>query len=682
MAEGPGPGPVKGGLDKLKGEISCPLCLEIFEDPRMLSCRHVYCKAPCLEGLALRSTNGTISCPECRTVIQVPDVNHLPTAFHINRLKEVYQEMEKDQDESKQANRPPCCRKHDNQPLALYCETCEELTCRDCVLADHQHTDHKYGYNAALADKYRKTTLEMLRPVQQLQEEVSHALGQVSTVKTEITESQAAMDEEIDVAFEELLEVIREEKQMLLQSMRAVMEGKRVVVAKQEEELQLTQTELQKVTSSVESAVHNANDEDFLSEKKQIVAKIKQITDKVQSLSLTSAERQDVRVQVVDTGMLKSFCKKSSFAYKVADPSKCTVEGDSLSVTETDKVTKFTLHLVDCEGSPCIGQQKVTAELTSVRDGSVTTANVVFITPGQYEASYRTETRGRHKLCIKVNDIHIANSPFSVYIEKLPQQIKAPVAVIPDLKCPGDLAYSNGHVLIAEENNSRLTILSCNKLQMVGTIGAGYLNGPSGVAIDHQSNVYVCTSFDDKLHKFNKEGELLKSVGGLGKLPGQFDYPNGNRVIDNKLFVCDSGNHRIQIFDLDLNPQRVIGSKGTRRGYFNFPSDVDCDSSGIVYIVDSSNHRIQAMNPDGKFLHIFGKKRCAPGELAYPHCIVVRGQLLYITDNLNNRVSVFHTSGQFITTFGDEYLYEPEGLAIDEDGFVYVTSHEMKVLVF
>lgn len=677
MAEGPNP--MKGGLEKLKGEISCPLCLETFEDPRVLPCRHVYCKAPCLEGLAARSENGTISCPECRTVIQVPDVNNLPTAFHINRLKEVYKEME---DSSEQADKLPYCRKHHNQSLALYCETCEELTCRDCVLADQQHTGHKYGYNVALADKYRKMTLEMLKPVQQFQEELSHALGHVSKVKTDITESQAAMGECIDAAFEALHEVIREEKQTLLQNMRAVMERKREAVAKQEEELESVQTELQKVTSSVEGIVNHAKDEEFLLENKQNVAKLKQITEKVQSLSLNPAEKPDVEVQVVDTGTLRSVCKKFSFNYKLADPSKCTVEGDSLSVTETDKETNFILHLLDCEGSPCIGQQKVTVELKSVRDDSVTIANVAFISPGRYEVSYRAETRGRHTLCIKVNDTHIRNSPFLVYIKKPPQQIKAPVACISKLKRPTGLAYSNGHVLMGEYNNSRLNILSCNELRIAGTIGDGYLNGPTEVAIDHQSNVYVCTAFDHKLHKFNKEGVLLKSVGGLGKIPGQFDFPNGNRVRDNKLFVCDSFNHRIQIFDLDLNLQKVIGSNGTKPGRFDFPADVDCDSNGIVYIVDSYNHRIQVMNPDGKFLHTFGKKGSAPGELLRPLCIVVRGQLLYLTEYRNNRVSVFHTSGQFITTFGDEYLDSPEGITIDEDGFVYVTSHKKTVFVF
>ena len=44
----------------------------VFEDPKILSCHHIYCKAPCLEGLALRSGNGTILCPECRKITPVP----------------------------------------------------------------------------------------------------------------------------------------------------------------------------------------------------------------------------------------------------------------------------------------------------------------------------------------------------------------------------------------------------------------------------------------------------------------------------------------------------------------------------------------------------------------------------------------------------------------------------------
>ena len=79
----------------LKKEVTCALCLDLFKDPKKLPCDHVYCKE-CLRGLALRSLNATISCPECRTLTQVPgnDVNIFPTAFRVNHLIEAFQQVQ------------------------------------------------------------------------------------------------------------------------------------------------------------------------------------------------------------------------------------------------------------------------------------------------------------------------------------------------------------------------------------------------------------------------------------------------------------------------------------------------------------------------------------------------------------------------------------------------------------
>jgi len=681
MAEGSSA--AKEGLERLKGEITCPLCLEMFGEPKVLPCQHVYCKTPCLEGLAQRSGNGTISCPECRKETQVPgnDVNNFPTAFHINRFIEVYKAMEKGTQKDKE--QVPCCEKHNLQPLALYCETCEAVICRDCVLADRQHANHEYGYVVPLAEKYKKAILNMLEPLQQRQADVSHALIQVSAAKSRIVESKAEMAQEINDAFAALIDAIREERDVLLQRMEGTMKKKRDAVAAQEEELESTRNELQKLTSSVESAVCKSNNE-FLSENNQIVDKINQVTTKVQRLRLSPVEKADIGVQVVGAEQLKSVCKDCSFMYMLANPSKCTAEGDGLQFTTIDTVTTVKIHLVNSKGNPCntTGKQNIAVKLKSLREGSVTVADVTLLSPGQYEASYRAETRGRHELSIKVNDVHIPNSPFPVYIQKSVHQLKVPVAVIPGLERPRGLVYSNGEVFIAELQGCRLNVLSCNEWQMVGTIGEGYLCGPGEVAIDDQSNVYVTTLLDHKLHKFNKEGTLLKSVEGKGNKPGQFVSPSGNQVRGNKVFVCDSLNHRIQVFDTELNLLQTFDSKGTKSGRFDFPANVDFDSNGTAYIVDSHNHRIQAMTPDGRSLYTIGKKGSAAGELHKPVGIQVRGQLLYITEMMNNRVSVFRTSGQFVTTFGEDYLQEPEGLTIDEDGFVYVTSHESAVLVF
>ncbi len=79
----------------LENEVTCSLCLDLFKQPKKLPCDHVYCR-DCLRGLALRSLNATISCPECRTETQVPgnDVNNFPTAFRINRRIVAFQQVQ------------------------------------------------------------------------------------------------------------------------------------------------------------------------------------------------------------------------------------------------------------------------------------------------------------------------------------------------------------------------------------------------------------------------------------------------------------------------------------------------------------------------------------------------------------------------------------------------------------
>ena len=54
-----------------------------------------------------------------------------------------------------------------------------------------------------------------------------------------------------------------------------------------------------------------------------------------------------------------------------------------------------------------------------------------------------------------------------------------------------------------------------------------------------------------------------------------------------------------------------------------------------------------------------------------------------MTDYGHHEVRVIDTrSREFITKFGNEYLYKPEGITIDRDGFVYVTSHSSKIVIF
>ena len=206
MAEAPNP--VEKGLKELEDEITCPVCQEHFRDPKILPCLHYYCKE-CIRQLALRAgPNRPFVCPECRreTILFQKDPDQLPTAFFVNRMKELRTKMEKVQgkmeavcemcsvaraeafcrqcteficndcvklhsvlrmftghkvvtlQELKEGGvktiplkeaPSPMCKDHD-EPLKIYCFHCNHLICRDCVLYDHAGHKSEFVKKSAL----------------------------------------------------------------------------------------------------------------------------------------------------------------------------------------------------------------------------------------------------------------------------------------------------------------------------------------------------------------------------------------------------------------------------------------------------------------------------------------------------------------------------------------------------
>ena len=204
------------------------------------------------------------------------------------------------------------------------------------------------------------------------------------------------------------------------------------------------------------------------------------------------------------------------------------------------------------------------------------------------------------------------------------------------------------------------------------------------VVAEHCHSLFVSDSYNHKIHKFRStDGQYIKSIGGKGSRPGKFNHPNGLCVSNRShLYVCDSNNHRIQVFDLDMNFVRCFGSYGSKPGQFNWPDNVAIDSSGQIYVTDLENHRIQCLTNMGMSIRCIGKEGNGPGEFFRPNIIRIAGNCIYVTDR--RAVSVFTTSGQFITHFAGMCAGgELDGLAIDKNGFVFVSDYSRnRIVVF
>ena len=108
--------------------------------------------------------------------------------------------------------------------------------------------------------------------------------------------------------------------------------------------------------------------------------------------------------------------------------------------------------------------------------------------------------------------------------------------------------------------------------------------------------------------------------------------------------------------------------------YLNFPADVDFDTAGNVYITDPWKNRIQVFDSRGHYIHSIGTS-----HLKTPAGLFIKEELIYTTEHTASRMSVLTISGELVTTISISKL---NGITVGEDGLVYATSDQFKVVVF
>lgn len=135
-------------------------------------------------------------------------------------------------------------------------------------------------------------------------------------------------------------------------------------------------------------------------------------------------------------------------------------------------------------------------------------------------------------------------------------------------------------------------------LQVIGRAGTepGEFNRAEGVCVDAQDRIYVADSCNHRIQIFAADGKLIRTYGSAGSGLGQLSYPY-DIAVDARgyQFVCEFGNSRIQVFDANCQPVEIIGGPGSEPGQFNNPWAIALDARGNLYVADALNHRLQKL---------------------------------------------------------------------------------------
>jgi tripartite motif-containing protein 71 len=203
---------------------------------------------------------------------------------------------------------------------------------------------------------------------------------------------------------------------------------------------------------------------------------------------------------------------------------------------------------------------------------------------------------------------------------------------------------------------------------------------PGGGIAVAGNHVFVADSGNNRIERFNLEGGEAMQWGTYGHLPGQFSYPRGVAANEGEVLISDDDNHRIEKFSPEGAFEAEAGSQGTGPGQFGFPYGVALDAAGNVYVADDLNHRVVKLSPQLAFLGAWGGFGSKPGQLAFPRALASdpAGDT-YVADTANDRVEVYDTNGNFLRTIGSSArgpggLVAPSGLGVDPTGRLLVSD--------
>lgn len=192
-------------------------------------------------------------------------------------------------------------------------------------------------------------------------------------------------------------------------------------------------------------------------------------------------------------------------------------------------------------------------------------------------------------------------------------------------------------------------------------------NGLQKVFVDRSGEIWALNSLKNIVLRFANDETRQADVklSGVERV-ASFAVDRSRGVI----YVVDSAQHQLNLYDLRGTFLRSIGKRGNQPGEFNFPGDIDLDAAGNLYIVDTMNARIQVLTPDGTPLRTFGERGTARGAFSVPKGIAVSPSgLIYVSDSTQHKLVIFSNEGEFLLTLGARYVYAGGDSGIAPGGF-------------
>jgi DNA-binding beta-propeller fold protein YncE len=212
------------------------------------------------------------------------------------------------------------------------------------------------------------------------------------------------------------------------------------------------------------------------------------------------------------------------------------------------------------------------------------------------------------------------------------------------------LALDDNDRLFVSDGKLRQILVFNAKHQQEAAFGADVLARPGGIALDRENRfLYAVDTENDQVIVFDADTfKVLRRIGVSGKkhtltAPGTFSLPT-NVALDNdgNVYVTDTLNNRVEIFDADGNFISMFGRHGDGPGYFARPKGIAIDSDGHIWVVDTYQDRVQVFDHEGRLLIYIGGHGGYPGQFADAYGIAIdKSNRVIVSEQYPGRLQIF-----------------------------------------
>ncbi|MDH5219095.1 MAG: 6-bladed beta-propeller, partial [Gammaproteobacteria bacterium] len=253
---------------------------------------------------------------------------------------------------------------------------------------------------------------------------------------------------------------------------------------------------------------------------------------------------------------------------------------------------------------------------------------------------------------------------------------------------PYGVTAKNQRIYVSDTQQRAIIMFDLQKRKVItfGTEGPGRLLKPLGMDISNDNELYVTDISAKRVAVYDLDGNYLRAIGSEQR----FIRPVSVTTHPSKplLYVSDTGGletdrHHVFIFNRQTGEHiKTIGVRGQRDGEFNLPLQLSMTADAKLYVVDSANFRVQIFDEDGNYLGKFGQLGRRSGQFSRPKGIATDNEgRVYVSDTAFGNFQIFSPKGELLlfigsrATSGGPGRYSlPAGIDVDEEGRIYIVD--------